>query len=1698
MEVDIPDKLLWRIFGVKIAFASSSSGKAVRFQGKVDGRTCNKCGSPTHFARDCPLQSRIGNEKRNILITAEIDRRVEARLEAERAAAQTSIAKQETQAQAQQPDAPPVALTTAAQGVRAAAPIVNYINSAYQRANGTALVIDRTAGLRAVYHALVTGALVTTRARASGTSQLQDAGDHPETQDGGVAAGASTPLTHEDPGDCEAGARADSSEDDDWYYFEPGDVVKVPATGDITETGIDPGATYLHWYDKDEPDPRFRVGGSGQEFRPGGMHTWGVGGRGTNPDDAMAKIRAPIMTALSASIAAEDTVAAARSAEFDLLPELGGDPMLEALQTVMQCDDSKEYCNVRAIMTHLHYTQLDNRSVEKFVEQYTMVVDGGANTGLVNNAEFLDAKTISRGNFSIGTINGTAACTAAGMTDVWLLTSDYADEQEVNSDRPLDMVQCPAQPAVLQPNSKYSVLALETLMGYPNVDGCLHPPKAGDVRRFISIDNRDVLLVAWQGLWRVVVVTQDRLIRSTKNNILLSVRNMSSKDAEVLRDLTEQGSEMREKVEHQINKCRAAESERGKQSTNLPPGDHLLHANITVVDPGGDGQTKVEHPTLSWETVNNPDGDPNTLRWKLVYNPDHESARDTCATLLAESVDTTHFFDQVATDDTLELTAQDYAAILMSHAKRKYSLDEWHLVLNHASEKIIRRTLDAAGIEYRGASDSLSHCGTCAAAKLKRSSTSTHVHGYRAKYPVRGPASVIAHDAAYFVNETISGARRYLVCTCLYSGYSVGSVLVDTKEHYYNVANVLPRLIAEIRTMANHSGGTAVYADAAPENMSEDLLAALQNCGHPVCYASPHTKSRTNPNVESRISYTRACTRAYLIHAGAPPFLAGAAALDALEKRNDLVGEDGLTPRQKITGDHKTKPRFDHWHKFGELVYVFDNDQQDKTMARAIAAVYIGLGALVRKPGITAYIPSSHRIVSTLDYLVVPDVYPFRQGLVEALISDRCSNARYGYLPDGTTLESLVGRKVDRAMLYGGEDEKEAYHYIGKIKKLLPPPADPTNLNNWLFEVEFEDHKVQVKSGKNKGQDKKFTEKLNYGEIREILVEHEHILTCDQLETLLLLNEKRSTADILATFDMTQATASKPTAASGPADRRELPEGFHTGRISLDAAISFAESINDQDLLREIIQARDKEINNLMSIPALEWTHRQPGDKLSKIKLLIKLKQAIDTHGHKMKCRGVHCMPKFLMDIPDGGWDASAHTISYPDLLFAINLALGLDLDFCQLDAVCAYLQADAPRERMVYEPPKFLKPPSPGMILRAKRALYGHPESGRAWMLLWQSQLKKLGFQRVDRAGTWQIRADERGIIMICTIVDDSMIMYDNKATLDEFVSSLKEHIQCDVTPLSTFVGISFHHDKANRRMVMHQRPLIEAICKRFGVNEDCKDPVTPLPERYNVDTKDCPEVVDKERSTLIRQIIGSFSFVSNTRPGIKLAVSMLSRVAHNPSAEHLHMAIRVLRYLWHSRHIPLVFTAKPWRGPDGYLFPVNMPGGFPDSSLGEGGIDVQRRSRCGYAFLMNGGCFAARTTIATGVSTSSAMAEVKGLHYCVTEAMAIIQTFIQLKMTLKQAVPIFEDNQACINIMTISSNASSSRHIEVKYFYCQELMERGLIDLRKIATEFELGDGFTKALPAHTYLAHRDHLQGLSQYSQEERAALYARVAM
>jgi len=182
-------------------------------------------------------------------------------------------------------------------------------------------------------------------------------------------------------------------------------------------------------------------------------------------------------------------------------------------------------------MSYLEYEDLSDKAVEEFIERDTIVVDGGANIGSTSQEGHLEASSIVRAAFTIGTVNGDAQCGAAGYSDITLLTADWDDEPCEHRARLCDMVKCPSTEMILQPTSKYNVLPLEKLMTYDNVDSCLHPPKTGNVRRFFSIDGRDILLLRWEGLFRVVAVRRRNEARYTRHNVLISTKDITSAGA---------------------------------------------------------------------------------------------------------------------------------------------------------------------------------------------------------------------------------------------------------------------------------------------------------------------------------------------------------------------------------------------------------------------------------------------------------------------------------------------------------------------------------------------------------------------------------------------------------------------------------------------------------------------------------------------------------------------------------------------------------------------------------------------------------------------------------------------------------------------------------------------------------------------------------------------------------------------------------------------------------------------------------------------------------------------------------------------------------------------------------------------------------------------------------------------------------------
>lgn len=75
------------------------------------------------------------------------------------------------------------------------------------------------------------------------------------------------------------------------------------------------------------------------------------------------------------------------------------------------------------------------------------------------------------------------------------------------------------------------------------------------------------------------------------------------------------------------------------------------------------------------------------------------------------------------------------------------------------------------------------------------------------------------------------------------------------------------------------------------------------------------------------------------------------------------------------------------------------------------------------------------------------------------------------------------------------------------------------------------------------------------------------------------------------------------------------------------------------------------------------------------------------------------------------------------------------------------------------------------------------------------------------------------------------------------------------------------------------------------------------------------------------------------------------------------------------------------------------------------------------------------------------------------------------ELGPTLEDPVPFHEDNQSTIKIVTNPKDTGQLKHIDVKHFFVQELVEQGRIKVDYVPSSLQLADILTKSLPAPTF---------------------------
>jgi hypothetical protein len=413
-----------------------------------------------------------------------------------------------------------------------------------------------------------------------------------------------------------------------------------------------------------------------------------------------------------------------------------------------------------------------------------------------------------------------------------------------------------------------------------------------------------------------------------------------------------------------------------------------------------------------------------------------------------------------------------------------------------------------------------------------------------------------------------------------------------------------------------------------------------------------------------------------------------------------------------------------------------------------------------------------------------------------------------------------------------------------------------------------------------------------------------------------------------------------------------------------------------------------------------------------------------------------------------------APVVKFTTLRLILAIAAYQDMEIHQMDVKTAFLNGKIDTEIYMKLPPGVQ-----GTYVKLKRSIYGLKQSPRLWNKVIDTYLKKQGFTASPYDSALYIRIYLDKIEIIALYVDDITICTANKERMKQIKDGLsKEFDMDDMGELHYILGIEVTRNREQRTIALGQPKYIDDIINRFDLN-NAHTVNTPMDLNIRLFTDKNEKPVNQKE---YQSIVGSLMYLMiGTRPDIAFAVSKLSQFLINPSTSHRTAAIRVLRYVKHTKQLKLTY---------GHAQQAHLHG-YCDADYA---MDVDtRRSTTGYVFKLNGGAISWQSKRQSSTALSTAEAEYMALAEATKEA-----TWLRniLKSTLSPSSYLFEtdkptviheDNQSAIKLTYNPIDHKRTKHIDIRYHFTREAVENGHITLAYTPTALMTADILTKPLP-------------------------------
>jgi hypothetical protein len=458
------------------------------------------------------------------------------------------------------------------------------------------------------------------------------------------------------------------------------------------------------------------------------------------------------------------------------------------------------------------------------------------------------------------------------------------------------------------------------------------------------------------------------------------------------------------------------------------------------------------------------------------------------------------------------------------------------------------------------------------------------------------------------------------------------------------------------------------------------------------------------------------------------------------------------------------------------------------------------------------------------------------------------------------------------------------------------------------------------------------------------------------------------------------------------------------------------------------------------------------------------------------------------------GETISSPTVSNEALLGTLAIDALEERDVAIFDVPGAYLQAEMPKEKNMLmkfrdefvdimcdvneEYRQYVVEENGKRVLyvRVLRAIYGCIESALLWYELFSKTLRGLGFEinPYDKCTANKIINGHQ--CTICWYVDDNKLSHKDPEVVTMILNEIKKHFGELVISRGNkhdLLGMHVEMNRSNKTVEIEMKDQLQEAIDMFGEDVD-KTVVTPALKNL-FDVNENATQLDDDKSDKFHSVVAKLLFImKRARPDLETAVSFLMTRVSKSDEDDWRKLKRCLGFIKGTMNDKRVIGADN----------INELFVWVDASHA---IHGDMRGHTGGVMSLGTGILHGKSSKQKLNTRSTTESELVGVSEYLPYDMWQVNFYKHQGYNIMKNT-VFQDNQSAIKMEINGRNSctGNSRHIEIKYFWVKDQVDKKKVEIQYCPTHLMLADYFTKPLQGKLFRSFREVIMGYKHVNE------------